>query len=194
MSRFTKISFDDDFTAPNDFPPTIDEAIEMDDVENDEDFEEDEEDDDDNNNEDGENEQNIYNNEINEDISGYEDVEENLGTIEVDEENGVLHFVRDARREFCEQDLSKPWFVKIGALTLPALQDEDLLTVINPINPCSICLQRNRNVVILPCGDTDFCLCCIYENLDLRNRSLSPLICATCCEPITNILRTKNKQ
>ena len=116
------------------------------------------------------------------------------GSIEVDEENNMLRFVNEPPREFIEQDTSQPPFLKIGGLTLPALKEEDLPTEHNLVDPCSICLQRNCNTVILPCGDKEFCLCCIYENFTLRNQNFTPLICPTCCGPITNVMRTKTKK
>lgn len=192
----TKISFNDNVQViPSQEPVNIDDILENDDFEDDEDFEEDEDDEIDEDDEEYVDENDSDDDDNNKQI--YYDNDGTFETIEVDEENNVLRIVcntardRPEIREFQEQELMQSPFTKVGGLTLPALEPNDLLTFFEPQNACSICLQRECNIVMLPCNDANLCLTCVHENFSVRQQSGIQIICPTCCRPVSNILRTK---
>lgn len=54
---------------------------------------------------------------------------------------------------------------------------------------CSICLQRNSDVMFLPCGHTDLCLVCVEENFKVENNVFIDNICPTCCQTVESVLK-----
>jgi len=178
MNRFSHVRFDPNLNA---YHP-IDEAIEADRVEedDDEDFQEDDDDEEDDEDEEEEEEEDEA-----EDIFF-----DNDGEIVIDEDDNIISISNQSGfREFQEQECLQNPFTVIDNVTLPSLKDTDLLMNESVTNPCSICLQRNCNTVILPCADSQFCLSCLHECFHVRQENGSPLICPTCCGPVTHVMK-----
>lgn len=110
----------------------------------------------------------------NENHSSFDDLQEDpdfkelSDSLEDENENSIENSIEE-NRKYIDQDL------------FPEEEEPNQL--------CSICLQRNSDVIFLPCGHADLCSMCVEENFKVENNVFIDNICPTCCETVESVLK-----